>query len=476
MTPPPFGQPSDTPSSFQPQQPGAQPVSYGSVQDTAPGANAPYNPFGVPPYTGDAAASQFSSPQQPQYQPTVPVQGSPADGQSAAPAGDQPSPVQGGGQQPFAVPTSQTPDDDSSSTESSAQPDPGFAPGPVPTSSPQTLGDSQTPGNPQTPGMTPPNVPPTGGQPPFGQPPYGGYQQPGQPPQGQLPYGAPMPPAPKKSNKKLVVGLSIAGGIAALVVIVLVVLAFLPSGKPTAEDYTNALNQTSKISNRYYSVNTKLSDVYSVTYDPSKNLDDKDIASLKQKVKDYQSAVSDLGSQDKILKDENVKTKYDAYVKASDKYASYINGLADSALPMAKATKACSDTPSASLYDSDFYDKYNQYITDCTASLDELSKAKDADVAKYGTDMKDYIGKLSELIGKMQALGNPNDIRYGTDQYNQLNDLQDEYYDLSSDGYDIDSDFSDALKETEDKMNPEDELNDLNDVLQDGFHDALSNR
>ncbi|MBT1176352.1 hypothetical protein [Bifidobacterium callimiconis] len=456
-----FGQPADASASsvtspFQSQQPGAQsPVSGAGAEADPNGVANSSDPFGIPPYAGDASAgAPYASPQ-PQTQPTTPLPGA-SFGESFTPAaGGQPSAPQDDSQPP-SQPTGNDP-----AVPAGAQPT-SFASGPVPPI-------SQTPGVPQNPGAVPPNVPPLGGQPP-----YGGYQQPGQPPQGQSPYGAPMPPAPKKSNKKLVIGLSIAGGIAALIVIVLVVLAFLPSGKPTADDYTNALNQTSKISNRYYSIKTKLNDVYSVSYDPSKNLDDKDISSLKQKVKDYQSAVSDFGKQDKIMKDENVKTKYDAYVKASDKYASYINGLADSALPMSKAVKACSDTPSSSLYESDFYDKYNQYISDCSSSLDELSKAKDTDVAKYGTDMKDYIGKLGELIGKMQALGNPNDLRYGTDQYNQMNDLQDEYYDLSSDGYNIDSDFSKALQETEDKMNPEDELNDLRDAVQDGFHDALS--
>ena len=465
VTQQPFGHSFETPvassSPFQPQQPGVQPAQPAAFDAGAgPDANAAgsSDPFGIPPYTTSPVA-------QPQSQPTAPLQ---------VPSVEQPTSA--GTQQPFdGVAASPTTDDSSSSgaPAQSAQPvsDP-FAAGSVP---PVSAVPSQPAGGPQVPGAGPsgPGVPPVGGQPP-----YGGFQQPGpgQVPQGQPPYGAPMPPAQKKPNKKLILGLSIGGGIAALVVIVLVVLAFLPSGKPTADDYTNALNQTSKISTKYYSIMTKLNDVYSVSYDPSKNIEDSDITSLKEKVKDYQSAVSELGQQDKLLKDENVKGKYDAYVKASDAYATYINGLADSAMPMSKSVKACATAPTSSLYDSDFYDKYNQYINDCSASLEELSKAKDKDVAKYGTDMKDYIGKLGDLIHQMQALGDPNNIRYGTDEYNKMSELSDQFYELSSDGYDIDSAFSEALKETEDKTNPEDALNDLNDVLQDGFHDALSKK
>lgn len=40
-------------------------------------------------------------------------------------------------------------------------------------------------------------------------------------------------------------------------------------------------------------------------------------------------------------------------------------------------------------------------------------------MSKYATTLKDYMTKVGDLMDQLKALGDPNNIEYGTDAYNQ---------------------------------------------------------
>ncbi|NEG96152.1 hypothetical protein GFD17_05155 [Bifidobacterium sp. SMB2] len=323
----------------------------------------------------------------------------------------------------------------------------------------------------QAPGPIPPNAPAPGdqipGQPPVGQPPYGA-------PYGQPPVPGQQPQAqPTKSKKKLFIGLGIGGGVIVLAVIIALVAFFvLQGGKPKAEDYTSAMTTISKFSTKQSAVQTKIADVYSATYKGGNTFTEDDVTKVKEKVKDYKDTV-DAFKDNKVMKDEKVKEKYDAYVKAVDSYGTYANNLAESAKPMSDAIQVCDDEPSSSTYSASFASKYNEYLSNCIAKLDTLSKVPDKSIAQFGTDMKDHASKISNVVKQLAALGDPTKIEYGSAAYDKYDDLVDQLYDLSSTS-DITTDFSENLREAEDKASPQDEYNALDSALQDGFQEALS--
>lgn len=39
-------------------------------------------------------------------------------------------------------------------------------------------------------------------------------------------------------------------------------------------------------------------------------------------------------------------------------------------------------------------------------------------MSKYATTLKDYMTKVGDLMDQLKALGDPNNIEYGTDAYN----------------------------------------------------------
>ena len=57
-------------------------------------------------------------------------------------------------------------------------------------------------------------------------------------------------------------------------------------------------------------------------------------------------------------------------------------------------------------------------------------------------------------------------------KYQQYSDLTDELYALDS-PYNASSDLSDGLNDIEKEVTPTEELNDLSDLVQDGFRDRI---
>lgn len=91
-------------------------------------------------------------------------------------------------------------------------------------------------------------------------------------------------------------------------------------------------------------------------------------------------------------------------------------------------------------------------------------------MSKYATTLKDYMTKDGDLMDQLKALGDPNNIEYGTDAYNQYHNLLDQYYDIEY-PYDAPTELNDALTSLDETANPSKELNDLDKLIQDKLDD-----
>lgn len=91
-------------------------------------------------------------------------------------------------------------------------------------------------------------------------------------------------------------------------------------------------------------------------------------------------------------------------------------------------------------------------------------------MSKYATTLKDYMTKDGDLMDQLKALGDPNNIEYGTDAYNQYHNLLDQYYDIEY-PYDASTELNDALTSLDETASPSKELNDLDKLIQDKLDD-----
>ncbi|KFI94173.1 hypothetical protein BISA_0211 [Bifidobacterium saguini DSM 23967] len=217
---------------------------------------------------------------------------------------------------------------------------------------------------------------------------------------------------------------------------------------------------------KYSKVSASLVDAMATSYSSSSKFTKDDAAKIKTKVKAFDDANTQFTQMKAYQKDEDVKQAFDKYQAKAKKFSTWANNLADTAVPMSEATKACDEAPTASLYDSGFYSEYDTYISECTAALDKLTDSKVSGIPEYAKSLKDYLASASEILKQMQALGDPNTIEYGTDAYDQMYSLINKFYDLQF-PYDASTKLSDEFRDAEDNANPSKELNDLTDKLQD---------
>ncbi|MBT1174731.1 hypothetical protein JS530_04300 [Bifidobacterium sp. LC6] len=467
--PAPAGQPwqqqaptgSNTPAPWQqaPSQPApSQPAPSAPQNQPAPWQQQPAPGTGQP-YAGQPA---------PWQQPGQPVPGQPAPGQPVP--HNQPGAPSSNPFTPSSDPAGSAntaPQGQSAPGAPVWQQQPGQPNAPVPAGAPAW----QQPGQPgaPVPGQPVPGAPSWQQQP--GQPgapvPPGapGWQQPGQP-------GAPAPK--KKLSQKALIGI-IVGAVAAVVIIALVIFMLFKPGSLTTDDYLDTSKQAALIQGKYATASWELSNAISAASGTTTKFSQSDVDKVKNEVKAFDEANTKFTTLKAYQNDEDIKKQFDKYQTKAKKFSTLSNNLADLALPMNKAAKACDDTPTSTMYDSDFYSSYESYINDCSAALDELGKSKVDGIKEYSTSLKDYLTSVGDIIKQMKELGDPNNIEYGTDAYTKMRDLIDKYYDIEP-PYDAQTKLYDTLDKLEESSDPSKELNNLTDLIQDKVTEHLDKK
>lgn len=296
------------------------------------------------------------------------------------------------------------------------------------------------------------------------------YQYQGMPPQGAYP-AAPAPaPAKKPMSKQARIGI-IVGVIAAVVVVALVaVFALGRPGKLTADDYLDGMDQITAMSTSQIAMGDELYDVFSGAYDGD-TLDDDALSGLRQSITEFEetnAAFTELP----VYEDEAVKAAFDAYQAKASAMVTFIGDFGESAVALSAVSVSCNETPSASMWDDDFYTQYNTYIGNCQTDLEALSAVPNETIAAFGVAMADYINQLGSIVTQMEAIGTYESIEYGTEQYDQFDDLIDQLYDLDY-PYTFATDMSTALNEEFEAIDMTDAFEALNTALENGFDAAM---
>ena len=284
------------------------------------------------------------------------------------------------------------------------------------------------------------------------------------PPQPGFPAQAGAPKAHKKLSKKALTGIIIGAVAAAVAVILIIVYVAMPT-KPNADDYLDAHQQTGDMYTKYGRVSSSLTEALYAASSGSK-FTKEDADKVKEKVKAFDDSNAKFSEFKAYQKDDDVKQAFDKYNAKAKNLSTLANNLADTAIPLSAASKACDSAPATSMYDDTFYSSYETYISGCAKALDDLSSSKVKGVPEYATAIKDYMTSVGDVITQMKELGNPGDIQYGSSQYDKMDALVNQYYDIQF-PYDASTKLGDALRELEDSSNPSNELDDLTSLLQD---------
>lgn len=267
-------------------------------------------------------------------------------------------------------------------------------------------------------------------------------------------YGA---PAPRKSKTGLILG--IIGGIVALILVIILVAAFvIPKFlKPTAQDYSAARDQATKISEAYNSAEDELSKIIYAT--SSDDFSDKDAQTIKDNVKTMQDTVNAIKDM-KAYRDDEVKEKVDAAQPAIDRYAAYMTNIADTAPAYNKALKACGTDDT---YDYSDPKDMQSALEDCSAALKEMGKSKDESFAKFGNDGAAEYDKAVDIVKQLVSMGDMSSWDLNSPNWNKYLDLENQYEQIDFDS--ISTDFDNNVKAAQDKVKPQKAIDELTDTL-----------
>lgn len=257
--------------------------------------------------------------------------------------------------------------------------------------------------------------------------------------------------------------------VAALVVIALVVtlVVIRPFGSVRAADYVAGTKQTVAMQRQYDKTSSAIDDALGFLYSQDTAYDAQKVSVLKvQATKLRESAASFVDL--KANRDANVSAAYDSYARQADRFAELSTNLAASAEALSTMNDACGDTPSGTVYDSDFTAQYEQYIASCRTATEPLAKAKAKVVSEFSSTLTQSLDQMTAVIDQIKALGAPSSISSGSDRAQQLQTLASQLVDLDASSGAI-NDFQDKLRQSRENANPSTLLQKLNTALKEGY-------
>lgn len=213
---------------------------------------------------------------------------------------------------------------------------------------------------------------------PGGQPPVPG-QAPAQP--GMPSYQMP----PKKKMSKGVLWGIIGGSVGLVVVVVAVILAVVFLGGPSKEDYKDLVSTINSF-NR-----SEISEGVSSDPDNYKENVNKAI----EKVDEYHKKID----SHKALKDKELKTAYDKYIREWDKSKKQLVEAADGMSSYRKYTKACKAYVNVSYITKtgdEVAKEFDEKMKDCTKTLKDMEKSSNSKVSEFAKKMSEYYSSLKK--------------------------------------------------------------------------------
>lgn len=291
------------------------------------------------------------------------------------------------------------------------------------------------------------------------QPPVQAPQQPMPQPAQQAPTGYPTPP--KSSNKGLVIGLGIGGGVLFLILVTLLILFLTVWSGPSRADYKKAHDAMQEVSTNYNSARSTIISISSgMAYG---TVSDSTIDRFNDNFTKYKASVAELKDL-KALKDEDVKKTYDAYIAQNEKFTSYVDGLIGSVKAMSAAAEECGSLSSASSALGDdlntMLSKYDELVKECNASVTKLETSKNTAIVQFAKDYNTSMTEMRTALAGMIDAAKAQDMSKVSAAQSKLTTAAGK---LST----IGTDFSSKMSDQGDEAEVKDELNALGELITD---------
>ncbi|MBT1173854.1 hypothetical protein JS528_11035 [Bifidobacterium sp. MA2] len=263
---------------------------------------------------------------------------------------------------------------------------------------------------------------------------------------------------------------TVIGSVVAIVVVIAVVAAVVmlkPFSAVHASDYSAAAQQTSTMAKQYQNTTVALDEALQFLYSQDSSYSADKVKTLKAQASKLGRSV-DAFADLRAVKDDDVAAAYSTYATQARHFVRLSENLADSAKPLSAMVTACSTTPSGTMYDDDFYTKYEQYISTCKTAAGALDNVKAQVVAEFSGTLTTTLDQMSDVIAQMKAIGSPSSYSTGSEQGQQLQDLSSQLVDLDT-SYGAVNTFQDQLSQARENADPTALLNRLNTAIQQGY-------
>lgn len=260
---------------------------------------------------------------------------------------------------------------------------------------------------------------------------------------------------------------AVIGTIAGIVVVIAVVVALVvlkPFSAVHHSDYASAAQQTSTMAKQYANTSAAIDDALRFLYAQDASYDETKAATLKTQAAKFGKSI-DAFADMRAVKDTEVSAAYDSYATQAKHFVKLSENLADSAEPLSDMVKACGATPSGTMYDADFYTKYEQYIATCRTAATALDDAKAQIVSEFSATLVQDLDKMTAIIDQMKAIGSPSQYSASSEKGKQLQDLSTQLVDLDT-SYGAVNAFQEQLQQARENADPTQLLTKLDDVIQ----------
>lgn len=275
-------------------------------------------------------------------------------------------------------------------------------------------------------------------------------------------------PVPLKRRRPSVP--AVIGTLVAVVLVIAMIAALVilkPFSAVRASDYSAAAQQASTMAKQYQNTSTAIDEALKFLYSQDASYSAAKTKALRTQAARFSRSV-DAFADLRAVKDPDVSAAYDTYATQARHFARLSENLADSAQPLHAMVTACGKTPSGTMYDSDFTDKYERYIATCKAAAEPLDDAKAQVVSEFSSSLVQTLDKMSDVITQMKQIGSPSLYPTSSEKGKLLQDLSSQLVDLDT-SYGAVNTFQEQLRQSRDNADPTALLDKLDTAIQQGY-------
>lgn len=261
------------------------------------------------------------------------------------------------------------------------------------------------------------------------------------------------------------------GTVACIVAIALVVVIAMvkPFSSLRAADYASGASQASDLQTRYNAVSESLDQSLIFLVSQSSQYDSTAVSDVEKHTDELRKSIDSFAQLRVTNKDEEVNAAYSLYERQAESFIELANNLAQSAKALSETKTACDATPSGTVFDANYTSEYEQYVSSCRASVDNLAKAPAKVVTEFAATLSSTLDQTNDVLNQLKDIGSPVGISTGSTKGQQLTQLSSQLVDLDISSGMFSEFYSDKLQQTLDNASPAKPFDRLKTALEQGY-------